>query len=70
MKDIITIIENETGSRANIGNDFENEKTSPFSLPDDWFMSNKKARLAGFKFKDLNEWFPKLVHGIFMEMAQ
>lgn len=70
LKDIIAIIENETGTRASIGNDFENGQTSPFSLPDDWFMSNNRARLAGFKFKDVDDWFPKLVHNIFTEMKK
>jgi nucleoside-diphosphate-sugar epimerase len=67
LGDIISIIENETGEKANVIKDLKNESSSPFSLLDHWIMSNERAREAGFSFKEVNKWFPELVHDIYRE---
>ncbi|MFJ7697391.1 NAD-dependent epimerase/dehydratase family protein [Lysinibacillus fusiformis] len=62
LKDLLALIEEESGKRAKIslvGGDEESQ--SPYGVPADWYMTNAKAEKAGFTFSQLHEWLPKLV---------
>lgn len=65
LEELISWIERETGKRALVIENQEGESSSPFGIPENWYMSNDRARITGFDFKDLKEWLPKLVHNIF-----
>lgn len=45
----------------------DNESTSPFSLPDDWYMSQEKSMNAGFTCEPLLNWLPSLILDITKE---
>ncbi|MED4888544.1 NAD-dependent epimerase/dehydratase family protein [Lysinibacillus fusiformis] len=60
LKELLALIEKESGKRAKIslvGGDEE----SPYGVPADWYMTNAKAEKAGFTFSQLHDWLPKLV---------
>jgi len=62
LKELLALIEEESGKRAKIslvGGDEESQ--SPYGVPADWYMTNAKAEKAGFTFSQLHEWLPKLV---------
>ncbi|MCR8852731.1 NAD-dependent epimerase/dehydratase family protein [Lysinibacillus fusiformis] len=62
LKELLALIEKESGKRAKIslvGGDEESQ--SPYGVPADWYMTNAKAEKAGFTFSQLHDWLPKLV---------
>lgn len=62
LKELLALIEEESGKRAKIslvGGDEESQ--SPYGVPADWYMTNAKAEKAGFTFSQLHEWLPKLI---------
>ncbi|WP_025117000.1 NAD-dependent epimerase/dehydratase family protein [Lysinibacillus fusiformis] len=62
LKELLALIEEESGKRAKIslvGGDEESQ--SPYGVLADWYMTNAKAEKAGFTFSQLHEWLPKLV---------
>ncbi|MFJ7920187.1 NAD-dependent epimerase/dehydratase family protein [Lysinibacillus fusiformis] len=62
LKELLALIEEESGKRAKIslvGGDEESQ--SPYGVPADWYMTNAKAEKAGFTFSQLHDWLPNLV---------
>ncbi|QDZ98123.1 NAD-dependent epimerase/dehydratase family protein [Lysinibacillus fusiformis] len=62
LKELLALIEEESGKRAKIslvGGDEESQ--SPYGVPADWYMTNAKAEKAGFTFTQLRDWLPNLV---------
>ncbi|UXJ67960.1 NAD-dependent epimerase/dehydratase family protein [Lysinibacillus fusiformis] len=62
LKELLALIEEESGKRAKIslvGGDEESQ--SPYGVPADWYMTNTKAEKAGFTFTQLRDWLPNLV---------
>ncbi|WP_324728910.1 NAD-dependent epimerase/dehydratase family protein [Lysinibacillus fusiformis] len=62
LKELLALIEEESGKRAKIslvGGDEESQ--SPYGVPVDWYMTNAKAEKAGFTFTQLRDWLPNLV---------
>ncbi|MGE6602072.1 NAD-dependent epimerase/dehydratase family protein [Lysinibacillus fusiformis] len=62
LKELLALIEEESGKRAKIslvGGDEESQ--SPYGVPADWYMTNAKAEKAGFTFSQLRDWLPNLV---------
>ncbi len=62
LKELLALIEKESGKRAKIslvGGDEESQ--SPYGVSADWYMTNAKAEKAGFTFSQLHDWLPKLV---------
>jgi hypothetical protein len=68
LKELISWIEKETSKKAFVTLNQENENSSPFGIPENWYMSNDRARISGFDFEDMKEWLPKLIHKIFQIM--
>ncbi len=64
LQDLVKLIENETGEKAIIEKDGDNEYSSPFGIEQDWTLSNEKALALGFRFGNLSDWLPTLVHNI------
>lgn len=61
LSEIVSILEEKIGKKAFITDVMTAENQSPFGIVDSWYMDTNKAKTAGFKFKDLHDWFPKLV---------
>ncbi|MBD8522514.1 NAD-dependent epimerase/dehydratase family protein [Lysinibacillus fusiformis] len=62
LKELLALIEKESGKRAKISLVGGNEESqSPYGVPADWYMTNAKAEKAGFTFSQLHDWLPKLV---------
>ncbi|WHY21203.1 NAD-dependent epimerase/dehydratase family protein [Paenibacillus sp. G2S3] len=64
IKDILTIIEEETGKQAIIQSQTADEHMSPFGIEQSWFMNTTKAQSAGYKFLNLNVWLPELISSL------
>ncbi|SOC02685.1 nucleoside-diphosphate-sugar epimerase [Ureibacillus xyleni] len=64
MQELMGLIEKAVGKQAKIVVGKDNERTSPFSLPDDWYMSQEKSIKAGFTCEPLNDWLPTLINEI------
>ncbi|KTD85618.1 NAD-dependent epimerase/dehydratase family protein [Paenibacillus etheri] len=64
IKDILTMIEEETEKHAIIQNQTADEHMSPFGIEQSWFMDTTKAQSAGYKFLNLNNWLPELVSSL------
>lgn len=67
MQELMDLIEKAVGKKANIVVEEDNESTSPFSLPDDWYMSQEKSMNAGFTCEPLLNWLPSLILDITKE---
>lgn len=63
---IISLIERVTGKEAVVlsGVEAEGGNQSPFGIPESWYFDTTKAQTAGFTFRQLNEWMPKLIREI------
>jgi len=62
LKELLALIEEESGKRAKISLVGGDEKSqSPYGVPADWYMTNAKAEKAGFTFSQLRDWLPNLV---------
>ncbi|WP_251551249.1 NAD-dependent epimerase/dehydratase family protein [Neobacillus muris] len=64
LAEVVTFIENETKQTALIAKKEDKKNLSPFSIPLNWVMCNKKAQLKGFIFTDVYEWLPKLIRKV------
>lgn len=62
IKDIIAMIEDETGQQAMIHKKTADEHMSPFGIEQSWFMDTTKAQSEGYTFLTLSDWLPELVH--------
>ncbi|CAM4226987.1 NAD-dependent dehydratase [Bacillus manliponensis] len=62
--DIIATIEKQTDKQAKIEKEVLEENFSPFGFPDSCYMDTTKALQAGFSFRQLNDWYPKLVNNL------
>ncbi|MCM3356638.1 MULTISPECIES: NAD-dependent epimerase/dehydratase family protein [unclassified Psychrobacillus] len=61
LKDLVHLIEAETGKEASISlNPIEGED-SPYNLSKTWLMSNERAKSLGYSFEDLHDYLPKLL---------
>jgi len=61
IAEIFDIFEDIFGKKPIVTKSITDENRSPFNVTDSWYMDTSKARHAGFKFKNLHDWFPKLV---------
>lgn len=61
MKSLIALIEEATGNTAKIIVNGDDDLTSPYAVPQSWYMSNEKATNAGFTFSHLDEWLKPLI---------
>ncbi|MFD2615074.1 NAD-dependent epimerase/dehydratase family protein [Paenibacillus gansuensis] len=61
IRDIISMMESEIGKPALIEKETAVENQSPFGVPDDWYMSAAKAEQAGYRFRQLRDWFMPLI---------
>lgn len=61
---VISLIEQATGKRADMHTETEDEHMSPFGIPEPWYMNTSKAEEAGFVFQKLNVWLPNLIREI------
>ncbi|MFD4492000.1 NAD-dependent epimerase/dehydratase family protein [Lysinibacillus fusiformis] len=69
LKELLALIEEESGKRAKIslvGGDEESQ--SPYGVPADWYMTNAKAEKAGFTFTQLRDWLPNLVKNLVKQL--
>ncbi|MFJ7730993.1 NAD-dependent epimerase/dehydratase family protein [Lysinibacillus sp. NPDC097231] len=65
LKDLIGLIEEESGKHAKISLVGSDEQSlSPYGVPADWYMSTAKAEKAGFTFSKLHDWLPNLVKAL------
>lgn len=64
IKDILTMIEEETEKHAIIQKQTADEHMSPFGIEQSWFMDTTKAQSAGYKFLNLKNWLPELVSSL------
>lgn len=64
IKDILTMIEEETEKHAIIQKQTADEHMSPFGIEHSWFMDTTKAQTAGYKFLNLKNWLPELVSSL------
>ncbi|GGH19278.1 NAD-dependent epimerase/dehydratase family protein [Paenibacillus segetis] len=64
IREIISLIEKETGATAVIKADTEPTDMSPFGIPSNWYMDTSKARKAGYSFDKINDWLPDLIGDI------
>ncbi|MER2007671.1 MAG: NAD-dependent epimerase/dehydratase family protein [Psychrobacillus sp.] len=61
LKDLVHLIEAETGKEASISlNPIEGEN-SPYNLSKTWLISNERAKSLGYSFQDLHDYLPKLL---------
>jgi nucleoside-diphosphate-sugar epimerase len=63
LHNMIAMIEEEVGEKANIVKESTPENQSPYGLPDSWYMDTTKAREAGFVFTELESWLSVLIEG-------
>lgn len=63
LAQLFELIEQATGRTANVDIGIADERT-PYDIPDSWYLTNEKAKQAGFLFSNLNDWLPDLVKTI------
>ncbi|WP_169090344.1 NAD-dependent epimerase/dehydratase family protein [Paenibacillus sp. PL91] len=68
IRELISLITQTTGKKANIVTESEEAHSSPFGVPDSWYMDTTKAEAAGFAFKQLSEWMPNLIKEIAIKL--
>lgn len=61
IKEIIAMIEAETGKLSDLHNQTADEHMSPFGIEQSWFMDTTKAQSNGYKFLSLANWLPELI---------
>ena len=60
LGELVMLIEEIVGNQANVVLG-QRSDMSPYAIPASWYMTNKKARDAGFDFSDLHHWLKPLV---------
>ncbi|GLC88215.1 NAD-dependent epimerase/dehydratase family protein [Lysinibacillus piscis] len=68
LKDLLQLIEKESGKQANISLTDDEQSRSPYGVSADWYMSNAKATQAGFTFSKLEDWLPNLVQTLVQQL--
>lgn len=63
LLELIHLIERVTNQEARV-EDQMIEATTPFDIPDSWYMKNDKAQKAGFQFSNLQDWLAPLIERI------
>lgn len=61
MKDMIELIENETGNNAIYATCENDNNHSPYGIAEDWYISCEKLKNIGIEFQELTEWMPILI---------
>ncbi|GIO30922.1 MULTISPECIES: NAD-dependent epimerase/dehydratase family protein [Paenibacillus] len=61
LSELLRWIEKETGKKAVLTNQPQDEDKSPFGVPDSWLMDTGKAERLGFEFLPLRAWLPALI---------
>ncbi|AQY51501.1 NAD-dependent dehydratase [Listeria weihenstephanensis] len=61
LSELMDLIEKATGKTAIVEEITEDNDDSPFGIEKTYYLDNTKAKEAGFEFRDLHEWLPKLV---------
>lgn len=62
LRDLLSLVEQATGKLAIISLEEDSAvEKSPYSIPNDWYMTPEKAARAGFEFSELSSWLPDLV---------
>jgi nucleoside-diphosphate-sugar epimerase len=62
--EVVRLVEDSVGRRANLSRVKTPENTSSFAIDRDFFMNPEKAESSGYRFKSLLEWFPELVSSL------
>ena len=70
LKELILLVEEATGKRANIALLGSEEIRSPYAIPASWYMTTEIAQQRGFQFTNLDEWLPQLVEEIVKNVAE
>ncbi|WP_172252671.1 NAD-dependent epimerase/dehydratase family protein [Saccharibacillus deserti] len=61
LRELLAVIDRETGGRAIVLPEGPDSEGSPFGIPGDWTMDTSRAEEAGFVFRNLDDWLPDLV---------
>ncbi|SFE79839.1 Nucleoside-diphosphate-sugar epimerase [Paenibacillus algorifonticola] len=61
LNQLMSLIVECVGKCANIVEKASEEHQSPFGVPASWYMDTSKAEAAGFAFKHIDDWLPKLI---------
>lgn len=61
IRELLAAIEQEVGKEAQTLEQSEEQNCSPFGIPSSWHMTNGRAEQAGYQFRSLNSWLPKLI---------
>lgn len=61
LKDLVHLIEAETGKEASISLNPIKGEDSPYNLSKTWLISNERAKSLGYSFQDLHDYLPKLL---------
>lgn len=69
IREIISLIERETGVSAVIQTETEPANMSLFGVPQSWTMDTSKAQQAGYQFDDIDGWLPELIQHLVAERA-
>ncbi|WP_028560829.1 NAD-dependent epimerase/dehydratase family protein [Paenibacillus pinihumi] len=67
LRQLIAIVEQETGQSAILIQDAKPEDSSPFGVPASWVLDTSMAEGAGFSFKRVMDWLPELTKHIAAE---
>ncbi|WP_308637584.1 NAD-dependent epimerase/dehydratase family protein [Paenibacillus silvisoli] len=58
---IVALIEQATGKTAYVALETDEPHSSPFGVPEPWYMDIAKAEEAGYRFRELTDWLPPLI---------
>lgn len=61
LADLVKMIEEVTGKRADINFEKDEKSLSPYAVPQSWYMNTEKAKNQGFQFSNLHDWLKPLV---------
>ncbi|MBH5319634.1 NAD-dependent epimerase/dehydratase family protein [Paenibacillus sp. GSMTC-2017] len=64
LREILAIIEQETGKRGQVVNEVDETNGSPFGITKPFVVDNAKAVAAGASFHQLRDWLPELISEI------
>ncbi|WP_409300967.1 hypothetical protein [Peribacillus sp. SCS-155] len=61
LQELVGLIEKATNKKAKLASEINEQNQSPFGLSASWYMSNEKAKAAGFQVQKLDYWLPLLI---------
>ncbi|MED1201742.1 NAD-dependent epimerase/dehydratase family protein [Heyndrickxia acidicola] len=61
LNEFIEYINETTHKRAHVQQSSDDSRSTPYSIPGNWVMSNEKARSLGYRFKELKEYLPDII---------